>query len=201
MNALQTAELELYQLTQKVAQLRAQSEPLAVKNYSFTGPAGEVSLRSLFGDKETLFMIHNMGQGCRFCTLWADGLNGFVPHIESNFSLALVSKDDPQTQRRMANARGWRFRAVSHGGGDYIEEQSVCAGQDNAPGVVCYIRRGDEIFRKNSAQFGPGDEFCSHWNLLSLAGLSSADWTPQYSYWKRPAVMDDGGENMPDSDT
>lgn len=200
MNELQQAEKELFELTQKVAGLRRDQKAVQIDNYTFDAWDGEVSLLSLFGDKDILFVIHNMGQACRYCTLWADGLNGFVPHIESQFALALVSKDDPQTQRRMANTRGWRFRMASHAGGDYITEQSVSPGAGNTPGVVCYQRKGDEIYRKNSAQFGPGDEFCSQWNLLSLAGISTADWTPQYNYWKRPAVMDDGGENLPDDD-
>ena len=61
-----------------------------------------------------------MGQACRYCTLWADGFNGFVPHLESTMAVALVSKDSPQRQREFANSRGWRFRLASHGGGDYI---------------------------------------------------------------------------------
>lgn len=85
---------------------------------------------------------------------------------------------------------------VSHGGGDYIKDQTVFAGDDNMPGIVCYTRKGDQIFRKNAAHFGPGDEFCSQWNILSLAGISSEEWTPQFSYWKRPEKMDDGGKNL-----
>lgn len=196
MNELQQAEKELFELTKKVAKLRRETKPVLVKNYTFTSIEGEVSLLDLFSDKDTLFLIHNMGQGCRYCTLWADGLNGFVPHIESEFALALVSKDDPQTQRRFANSRNWRFRMVSHGGGDYIKEQSVIAGENNMPGLVCYIKNGDEIYKKNSSIFGPGDEFCSQWNLLSLAGFSPEEWTPQYNYWKRPEKMDDGGQNL-----
>jgi len=198
MSELRDAEMQLFELTQKVAQLRRESTAEPVKNYIFQGDSGEVSLLSLFGDKDVLFVIHNMGQACRYCTLWADGLNGFVPHIESQYALALVSKDDPQTQRTMANSRHWRFQMASHGGGDYIKEQSVSPGANNTPGMVCYLRKGDEIFRKNSAQFGPGDEFCSQWNLLSLAGVSESEWTPQYHYWKRPAIMEDGGENLVD---
>ena len=196
MNALQEAELQLLELTQKVAKLRKESELTPVKNYLFSDRAGEVSMLELFGDKNTLFVIHNMGQGCRYCTLWADGLNGFVAHIESHHALVLVSKDSPQVQRNMANSRNWRFKMASHGGGEYITKESVFAGDTNSAGMVCYIRKGDNIFRKNSAVFGPGDEFCSHWNLLSLAGIDEAEWTPQFHYWTRPELLDDGGENL-----
>ncbi len=99
-------------------------------------------------------------------------------------------------QRQFANARGWRFRLASHGGGDYIREQTVLADAENTPGAVVYRRDGDKIQRQNACVFGPGDMFCSMWSLLGLAGLGAADWTPQYNYWRRPATLDDGGENL-----
>ncbi len=196
MTELQKAEKELFELTNKVAKLRRESKPIEVKNYTFQDTDGEVSLLRLFGDKDVLFLIHNMGQGCRYCTLWADGFNGFVQHVESQYSFAMVSKDSPQIQRQISNSRGWRFKMASHGGAEYIKEQTVSVGENNTPGIVCYIKKDDQIFRKNSASFGPGDEFCSQWNILSLAGVSTEEWTPQFNYWKRPEKMDDGGKNL-----
>ncbi len=196
MNELQTAEKQLFELTQKVAQLRKDTKPTPVKNYSFKTVEGDVSLLNLFGDKDILFLVHNMGQGCRYCTLWADGLNSFLPHLESQFAVALVSKDPPHLQRTFANSRNWRYKMASHGGGDYAKEQTVMPGESNMPGMVCYVKQGSEILRKNSVIFGPGDEFCSIWNILSLAGVGEEQWHPQYNYWKRPDKMDDGGQNL-----
>lgn len=196
MTELQQAEKELFELTQKVSKLRKDSKPTPVKNYVFKTPEGDVSLLNLFGDKDILFLVHNMGQGCRYCTLWADGLNGFVSHLESQFAVALVSKDSPQMQRTFANSRNWRFKMASHGGSEYAKEQTVMAGESNMPGLVCYIKQGSQIFRKNAVIFGPGDEFCSIWNILGLAGIGEEQWTPQYNYWKRPEKMDDGGKNL-----
>ena len=176
--------------------MRRDTKPTAVSNYTFKTQNGDTTLLDLFGDKDTLFLIHNMGQGCRYCTLWGDGLNGFIPHLESRFAVAMASKDSPETQRLFANSRGWRFKMVSHGGGNYIKEQTVMTGENNMPGMVCYTRKGSEIFRKNAAIFGPGDEFCPQWNVLSLAGISEEEWTPQFTYWKRPEKMDDGGKNL-----
>ena len=79
-----------------------------------------------------------------------------------------------------------------------MTEQSAQEGAGNMPGAVLYTREGTSIRRKNAVIFGPGDMFCSAWNLLSLAGLGEEQWTPQYAYWRRPAKMDDGGENLPD---
>jgi len=43
-----------------------------------------------------------------------------------------------------------------------------------------------------------GDLYCSIWPFLGMAGMTEADWTPQFKYWSRPQKMDDGGENLVD---
>jgi len=194
------AELEgqIFEMTKRLAELRAQSTGIEVRNYSFDTLGGQTTLSDLFGDHDKLLLIHNMGQGCRYCTLWGDGLNGFIQHIESTMALAMVSKDEPGLQRRFANSRGWRFQLASHGGGEYIKEQTVMEGADNMPGAVVYERRGELIFRMNSCIFGPGDLYCSIWPLLGMAGIAAQDWTPQFKYWSRPQQMDNGGENLAD---
>ena len=191
-------ERKIFELTAKLNELRKSSTGKEVRNYAFATLDGETSLLSMFGDKKQLLLIHNMGQGCRYCTLWADGFNGFLPHLESVMSVVLVSKDPPELQRRFANSRDWRFRMASHGGGDYIREQTVMNDTENMPGAVVYERDGNQITRKNSCVFGPGDIYCSMWSLLGLAGMGENDWTPQYAYWKRPDTMDDGGVNLAD---
>lgn len=187
---------QIYELTSKLHELQKANSAGSVPNYTFETLHGQTTLLDLFGNQDTLMLIHNMGQGCRYCTVWADGFNGFLPHLESAMSVVLVSKDAPDVQRRFANSRGWRFRLASHGGGDYIQEQSAQAGVNNMPGVVVYERSGEAIVRKNSAVFGPGDLYCSLWNLLALAGLGEPEFTPQFNYWIRPETLDDGGDNL-----
>lgn len=198
MNEIEKLEKQIFELKKKLQKLRAGAEPQRIQNYPLHDLSGDLTLLDLFGDKNILFVIHNMGQGCRYCTLWADGLNGFLPHLEDRFGVAMVSKDSPDEQRRMANDRGWRFRMASHAGSTYIQEQTVCPGEDNYPGIVCYRRDGERIFRMNSASFGPGDDYCSMWSVLALAGHDESSWTPQYGYWKRPSQMEDGGANLQD---
>ncbi len=193
---IQELEKQIYELTTRLNELRKDHSGDVVQNYPFVTLDGDVTLLEMFGENDRLLLIHNMGQGCRYCTLWGDGFNGFLSHLESAMPVFLVSKDSPHVQRTFANSRNWRFRLASHGGGDYIREQTVMEGQDNMPGAVVYERTGDRITRKNSAVFGPGDQYCSLWNLLAMAGLSEAEWTPQYKYWRRPEQMDDGGANL-----
>ena len=199
-DAAEIAELEMQimELNGKLQALKKSYVGPEVSNYTFATTAGEASLLDLFAGRDKLLVIHNMGQGCRFCTLWADGFNGFLPHLENAMSVVLVSRDDPELQRRFALSRGWKFRLASHGGGDYITEQSVMEGQNNMPGAVVYERNGDVIRRRNAAIFGPGDLYCGLWSLLGLAGMGEAEWTPQFSYWKRPEKLDDGGANVLD---
>ncbi len=191
-------EQKIYGMTMELNKLKQNAERTPVPDYTFKTINGEASLLDLFAGKDKLLMIHNMGQGCRYCPVWGDGISPFLPHLESAVSVVMVSKDDPELQRRFANSRGWRFRMASHGGGDYIREQTAVAGQDNYPGVVGYERDGNKIYRTNASAFGPGDLFCSMWNLLGTVGLDEGSFTPQYNYWQRPSKLDDGGENVLD---
>ena len=80
----------------KIRELQQSAEPQAVTDYTFATPDGPVRLSQLFGDKASLFVIHNMGVRCPYCTLWADGLNGLLAHIENRTSFVVVS---PSWQR------------------------------------------------------------------------------------------------------
>ena len=183
-------------LTAELNALRKANAAKPVPNYPFATTSGETTLRDLFGEQDKLLVIHNMGQGCRYCTLWADGFNGLLPHLESALAVVLVSKDAPRIQRRFANSRGWRFRLASHGGGAYIREQGVFGEAENYPGAVVYRRDGEQILRKNACVFGPGDLYCALWPFLGMAGIDGSDWVPQYDYWQRPETLDDGGEGL-----
>jgi predicted dithiol-disulfide oxidoreductase (DUF899 family) len=189
-------EEQIGELMVKIGKLQKDNKGDEVRNYSFSTLNGESNLLDFFGKNDKLLVIHNMGEGCRHCTLWADGINAFLPHLESALSVILVSKDDIFTQRKFSNDRGWNFRIASHGGGDYISEQTVLKEYDNMPGAVVYEREGAKIFRKNDCVFGPGDIYCSMYSLLGLAGIGEANWTPQYAYWQRPEKLDDGGKNI-----
>lgn len=198
MTEAQKLEMEIMEKSQTLAALRAAEEGVEAKDYTFKTTTGDVTLSELFSGRDRLLMIHNMGQGCRYCTLWADGINGVLAHLEDAMAVALVSKDPPELQRRMAMDRGWKFRTASHGGGDYMTEQCSMGEHVNYPGATVYERKGDKIMRCGQTMFGPGDLYSPVWHFLSLAGVGMTDWTPQFHYWTRPQKMDDGGENLQD---
>lgn len=199
-------EKQIFQLSQKLGKLRQQQRnnhnkiPASrrIADYQFDTVEGKAFLSDLFGVQDTLFLIHNMGQGCRYCTLWGDGLNPYVPHLESTAAVAMVSGDSPEVQRRFSNARGWRFRMLSHAKGAYYKDQVITEEYENCPGIACYRKFDTGIYKISSAEFGPGDQFCALWHVLSLAGVTPEDWTPQYRYWSLPQKLEDGGNNIQD---
>ncbi len=78
-----------------------------VGDYEFTsigrtGKLKKTKLSHLFGKHNELIVIHNRGKGYVYCTLWADGFNGLVPHFENRAGYVVVSPDDPKTQREFA---------------------------------------------------------------------------------------------------
>ncbi len=198
MTEAQQLEFEIMQKAQRLAELRRKENTLPVTNYTFETLSGPATLADLFAGRGRLLVIHNMGQGCRYCTLWADGINGILPHLEDAMAVALVSKDAPDVQRRMALDRGWRFRLASHGGGAYMAEQCAMGEHANMPGAAIYERREDAIVRRGQTAFGPGDLYSPLWHFLALAGIGTGDWTAQFHYWSRPEKLDDGGENVRD---
>jgi predicted dithiol-disulfide oxidoreductase (DUF899 family) len=196
MTEAEKLEFEIMEKAQQLAALRREEADIEVKDYTFQTLTGETNLSSLFSGRERLLMIHNMGQGCRYCTLWADGINGVLDHLEDAMAVALVSKDAPEVQRRMALNRGWRFRMASHGGGTYMTEQCSMGDHSNFPGAAVFERKESKMIRRGRTAFGPGDLYSPVWHFLSLAGLGTSDWTPQFHYWRRPEKLDDGGENI-----
>ena len=57
--------------------------------------------------KVRLLLVHNMGPTRAYCTLWADGLVGLLPHLTRPSAVALLTPDPPEVQRAIAESRGW----------------------------------------------------------------------------------------------
>ncbi len=81
---------QISDLRGKIREVQQSVEPEEVGDYTFATRDGPVRLSQLFGDKASLFVIHNMGASCPYCTLWADGFNGLLPHIENHAAFAVA---------------------------------------------------------------------------------------------------------------
>ncbi len=174
------------QLKSEIDALRRQWAALAepVSDYTLTGPDGAVPLSVLFGDRDDLIVIHNMGRGCAYCTLWADGFASALPHLESRAAFVVSSPDDPATQAAFAASRGWPFRMVSIQGSSFGRDMGfVTETGDYWPGFSTFHRRPDgSIVRVGKDFFGPGDTYCSVWHFFDLLQGGADGWEPRFAY-------------------
>ena len=174
---------QLTAIRREMRQVQAEVEPEAVADYQFETMEGAVRLSQLFGAKQELFVIHNMGRSCSSCTLWADGFNGVYPHISDRAAFVISTPDAPKVQRDFAASRAWRMPIVSHESTSFAADmgyRSVSGGW--LPGVSVFRRDGDQILRVADTRFQPGDDFCTAWHLFDLLPEGANGWQPRFAY-------------------
>ncbi|MDE2817636.1 MAG: DUF899 family protein [Chloroflexota bacterium] len=185
---LAEAMADLERAKQRLVELRRRMPAEPVADYELAGPDGSVKLSAMFGDKSDLIVVHNMGSGCPYCTLWADGFNGVLSHLESRAAFVVVSPDAPEVQQRLAGKRGWRFRMVSAEGTTFIEDMGFGSEEEHydshaMPGVSAFHKNPDgAIVRVARDFFGPGDLYCGVWHLFDLLRDGPGDWEPKFDY-------------------
>jgi predicted dithiol-disulfide oxidoreductase (DUF899 family) len=170
-------------LRRRMRDVQQRIEPSPVGDYTFATPHGPKRLRDLFGLKRELFVIHNMGSTCPYCTLWADGYNGFYEHLASRAAFVVSSPDPPAVQQRFARSRGWRFPMVSHAETTFAADMGYRAKSGGwLPGISAFRRRGNAVVRLADVGSEPGDDFCAVWHLLDLLPEGPAGWQPRLRY-------------------
>jgi predicted dithiol-disulfide oxidoreductase (DUF899 family) len=180
--ALREQRQRIAALREEMRSLQASIEPERVEDYEFAGAAGPVRLSELFGGKRDLFVIHNMGSRCAYCTLWADGLNGLYDHVADRAAFVVSSPNSPEAQAEFATSRGWRFPMVSHAGTSFAEDMGYKREEVWWPGVSVFQKRDGALVRVSDGEFGPGDDFCGAWHLFDLIPEGVAGWEPKFSY-------------------
>lgn len=160
---------------------RMMPEETVTKEYVFRGTGGaETTLTELFGVYDELIVVHNMGRACRYCTLWADGLNGLAPHFISRAAFVVISPDPPEVQRTLAASRGWQFDMWSTGPEFLVDMKMADEKGSPWPGISVFSRRGNgEIVRAGYDYFGPGDDYCAIWHVWDLFPLGIGGWEPR----------------------
>src|SRR5262245_42651035 len=105
---IQAIEEQIRALKKKLTEARRRATPRRVADYDFRTAEGKpIKLSALFGGKPDLIVIHNMGQKCVYCTLWADGFNGVWRHLADRAALVVSSPDEPAAMKAFAQSRGW----------------------------------------------------------------------------------------------
>jgi predicted dithiol-disulfide oxidoreductase (DUF899 family) len=172
------AEKKLAGIAKKIAALEKQARTLRarakrrrVADYALRRPdSTPVTLSELFGDKDRLVLVHNMGKSCPYCTMWADGFNALWKNVAEKAAFALVNNDEPADQARVAAARGWSFPMISAKGTSLFKDLGFADGKgDWYPGVSTLVRKkSSAIERYAGAPFGPGDKFNSVFSFFDL---------------------------------
>lgn len=175
---------ERQELERRIAELRQRRPRERVRDYIVRDRQGEpVPLSSLFGGKPSLVLVHNMGRGCAFCTMWADGFNGLLPHLESRVAFVVTSPDPPSAQRALAAERGWKFPMYSVERSFIDDMGFVHETEGLMPGVSTFEKAPDgSVLRVGRAEFGPRDRFCATWHFFDLCSEGVAEWEPQFAY-------------------
>jgi predicted dithiol-disulfide oxidoreductase (DUF899 family) len=182
-------EEQITELRKKLVEARKRQAGEKIADYTFATPTGPVKLSQLFGDKSELLVIHNMGRGCAYCTLWADEINGVHQHLENRAGLVVVSDDPPDVQKAFADSRGWKFKMASSAGTSFFTDTGFRGpGRTpdkliNWPGVSALHKSPDgTITRTAKSFFGPGDSFCGVWHLFDLLKDGVNGWGPKFGY-------------------
>ena len=181
---IRTLKREIEERHKQMIALRKLGTLEPIKDYRLKNPMGEdVLISSLFNDKDELLIIHNMGKGCKYCTLWADGLNGVTKPLADRVPFVLVSPDAPDVQLDFAKSRDWNFPMLSSDGSSFIADLGFYKeGEGYYPGVSALVRKEGEIYRYSYDYFGPGDPYCSVWHFFDLLPKRIDGWQPKYVY-------------------
>jgi predicted dithiol-disulfide oxidoreductase (DUF899 family) len=206
---LRLEEIELMQHREKVAALR-RALPLgaSLPDYEFlAGPADlyagdeptqTVKLSDLFASHRSLAIYHLMygkkqSKPCPMCTMWIDGVNGVVQHLNQNMDFAVVAAADPKALRDHARERGWNhIRLLSAGSNSFkydLGSEDAEGSQDSAISVftkdadnkvrhfyTAHPRMGPEIKERGIDLLTPV------WNFLDLTPQGRGEWYASLSY-------------------
>jgi predicted dithiol-disulfide oxidoreductase (DUF899 family) len=176
---------EIIAKKQEFYELKRQMPRFEVPDYELLTPEGKAThLSDLFGDKNELILVHNMGKKCPYCTMWADGFNGVFHHLESRAAFAISTPDEPTVIKAFAESRGWKFRMVSTRPSSLKKDLGFELKDGSYyPGISTFIKDEKGIIRHVAkAYLGPGDDFCNVWYMFDMLDVQNEEWEPKFSY-------------------
>lgn len=179
---LEAARKKITALREEMRDVTKAVEPEVVEDYELETSGGKVTLPDLFAGKDDLIVIHNMGASCSACTMWADGFNGLLDHLQARAAFVVVSPDPPAAQKTFAAGRGWRFPMASHMGGAFAKDMGYGSNGRWQPGVSAFRKVAGKVVRVSDAALGPYDDFNAAWHLFNLFPDGKGAWGPKFKY-------------------
>ncbi len=164
------------------------------KDYRFDSENGEQTLADLFAGRSQLIVQHFMfgtdwQEGCPSCSLWADGFNAFITHLEQRDVTMIAVSNAAQDKLNAYKARmGWEFTWATDrdgsfsrdfeatfspdelaGGGDIYNHQTQSAPGEEAPGASVFCRgENGQIFHTYSCYARGLDTLNAAYHYLDL---------------------------------
>jgi predicted dithiol-disulfide oxidoreductase (DUF899 family) len=203
--ALLAQEIELRRHIERVAELR-RALPLGgevPKNYSFIGESGPVTLRDLFGDKQTLVTYSYMfgpqrERPCPMCTSLLGAWNGEARDMEQRVGLAVIARSPIEKLVAFKKERGWRdLKLYSDPSGEFSRDYfAIAPDGSDIPGLNVFTLRDDKIRHFWSGEMGfeqadPGQDprgapdLMPIWTVLDCVPEGRGkDWYPKLDYAK-----------------
>ncbi len=170
---------KIYALKLELSELRKESSPETVENFTFQTPQGATKLSNLFGNKSELIIVHNMGESCDYCTMWADGFQGYTKYLNSRANVVIVNGDSLESQSTRSNERGWTTPVVQDADKEFTKTMGFLDGEDWGPGVSAFKKQEDgTIVRTGHSQLGPLDDFNPVWHFWDLLDGNKTEWHP-----------------------
>lgn len=184
---IKSLQKEIFDKQQTLLKLVKELPLEEVKDYVFQELDGtSTNLSALFGDKDELILIHNMGKACVYCTMWADGFRGYNEMMSDRAAFVLSSPDEPAVLKAFSESRDWHFARVSFHGTSFAEEMGFAEVKEGRtwyqPGFSAFIKKDGKIFRSGKDFFGPGDYYCAPWHMFEFLPEGANGWQPKYTY-------------------
>ncbi len=115
------------------------------KSYVFDAATGKKTLAELFDGRSQLIVQHFMfapewAEGCKSCSFWADGYNGFIVHLrQRDTNFVAVSRAPLAKLEAQARRLDWTFPWVSSGENDFSYDfHASFRPQQSAAGEAIY---------------------------------------------------------------
>jgi predicted dithiol-disulfide oxidoreductase (DUF899 family) len=170
------------------------------RDYRFEGVDGPVTLKDLFGDKQSLVTYSYMfgpqrERPCPMCTSLLSSWDGGVPDILQNVALAVIARSPLERLLAFKRERGWHHLPLySDVSGDFSRDYfAVSDDGGDIPALNVFTRRDGTIRHFWSEEMGesadPGQDprgapdLNPLWNILDSTPEGRAPtWYPKLSY-------------------
>jgi predicted dithiol-disulfide oxidoreductase (DUF899 family) len=160
----------------------------------------KIALQDLVGER-SLVVYHLMlgeddDEACPMCSMWVDGFNGIVHHLNQRVDFAIIAQAPLPKLRDWARKRGWnKLRLLSSFGTTFnadmnLERPDWQPNLKQSPGVSVFRKDGDGIVHHIytcTPEFVPKEQrgmdlLSPVWNVLDIVPEGRDEWFPNNSY-------------------